>query len=390
MVLALAQINPVIGDLAGNVELIGSRVEAARDSGAQLVLFPELTVSGYPPEDLLLRSDFLAACDAAVQEVAEIARDVVVVFGAPRNGQSDLHNSLLVAADGRVVAEYQKRHLPHYGAFDEGRYFGCGTGPALIRVGDQLVGLSLCADLWIGDGPATAAARAGARLILNASASPFHSGKAAEREAMLSQRARDIVCPIAYANAWGGHDELVFDGGSMVVDHRGRVVARARHFCDELLMVQLDLESVRPARLRDPRLRAASSQQADGAAQVAVEVPLAAERRPVAPAKVRPGARHGARAVGGPAPRDRRPRAQARLRPRGHRTRRRDRLDDGRRPGLRRARPRAGDRGRDALRGLRPPRRGRPPATSWLRSGATCARCRPITSRAPTRPCSRR
>ena len=294
MVIALAQINPVIGDLNGNVELIRSRVESAREAGAQIVLFPELTVCGYPPEDLLLRSDFLAACDAAVEEVAEAARDIVVVYGAPRNGPRDLHNGLVVAAEGRVKAVYEKRHLPHYGAFDEGRYFGCGSGPVLIRLGEHLVGLSLCADLWIGDGPATLAARAGAKLILNASASPFHSGKAAEREAMLCQRARDIVCPIAYANAWGGNDELVFDGGSTVVDHRGRAVARAAHFQDELLVVPLDLAAVRQARLRDPRLRAASPVASDGVVSGppdvphAPEVPLAPERAGVPAARVHP------------------------------------------------------------------------------------------------------
>ena len=255
MVIALAQVNPVIGDLQGNVELMRARVEDARAAGAQLVLFPELAVCGYPPEDLLVRSDFLAACSAAAEDVAAAANDIVVAFGVPLNGPRDLHNCLVVAAAGEAKVVYQKRHLPHYGTFDEGRYFGRGSGPVVVRLGDRLVGLCVCADLWVGDGPATAAARAGAELILNASASPFHSGKAHEREAMLAQRARELVCPIAYANCWGGHDELVFDGGSLVVDHRGRVVARAEHFAEELLVVSLDLRSVRASRLRDPRLR---------------------------------------------------------------------------------------------------------------------------------------
>jgi NAD+ synthase (glutamine-hydrolysing) len=254
--LALAQINPVIGDLAGNVALMRSRIADARDAGAQLVLFGELAVSGYPPEDLLLRSDFLAACEAAVSEVAAAAEGVVVAFGAPRQGASDLHNALVVAAEGRVQAVYDKCHLPHYGAFDEGRYFGPGSGSPLVRVAGRLVGLTVCADLWIGDGPAARAVRAGAELVLNASASPFHLGKSREREAMVVQRARDLVCPIAYVNLWGGQDELVFDGGSLVVDHAGRVVARAEHFAEELLLVELDLRPVRAARLRDPRLRA--------------------------------------------------------------------------------------------------------------------------------------
>nr|MBA3861670.1 NAD+ synthase [Solirubrobacterales bacterium] len=216
MVVALAQVNPVIGDLPGNVGLMRERIDDARAAGAQLVLFPELTVCGYPPEDLLLRSDFLAACAAAAEEVAAAAHDVVVAFGVPLNGPRDLHNTLVVAAEGEIRVVYQKRHLPHYGTFDEGRYFGRGSGPVVVRIGDRLVGLCVCADLWIGDGPATAAVRAGAELILNASASPFQAGKARDREAMLSHRARELVCPIAYSNCWGGQDELVFDGGSTV------------------------------------------------------------------------------------------------------------------------------------------------------------------------------
>ncbi|HEV2821217.1 MAG TPA: NAD+ synthase [Solirubrobacteraceae bacterium] len=282
MVVALAQINPVIGDLPGNVGLMHERIDEAREAGAQLVLFPELAVCGYPPEDLLLRSDFLSACAAAAEEVAAAAHDLVVAFGVPLNGPRDLHNTLVVAAEGEIRVVYEKRHLPHYGTFDEGRYFGRGSGPVVVRIGDRLVGLCVCADLWIGDGPATAAVRAGAELILNASASPFQAGKARDREAMLSHRARELVCPIAYANCWGGHDELVFDGGSTVVDHRGGVLARAESFAEELLLVPLDLRPVRAARLRDPRLRAADETTAtsggDPAAEPRITLPLVASQ----------------------------------------------------------------------------------------------------------------
>ncbi|MBW3579368.1 MAG: NAD+ synthase [Actinobacteria bacterium] len=282
MVVALAQVNPVIGDLPGNVGLMRERIDQAREAGAQLVLFPELAVCGYPPADLLLRSDFLSACAAAAEEVAAAAHDLVVAFGVPLNGPRDLHNTLVVAAEGEIRVVYAKRHLPHYGTFDEGRYFGRGNGPVVVRIGDRLVGLCICADLWIGDGPATAAVRAGAELILNASASPFQAGKARDREAMLSHRARELVCPIAYANCWGGHDELVFDGGSTVVDHRGRVVARAEHFAEELLLVPLDLRPVRAARLRDPRLRAADETAApsggESAAEPRIGLPLVASQ----------------------------------------------------------------------------------------------------------------
>jgi NAD+ synthase (glutamine-hydrolysing) len=287
LVVALAQVNPVIGDLPGNVGLMRERIDDARAAGAQLVLFPELTVCGYPPEDLLLRSDFLAACASAAEEVAAAAHDVVVAFGVPLNGPRDLHNTLVVAAEGEIKVVYQKRHLPHYGTFDEGRYFGRGSGPVVVRIGDRLVGLCVCADLWIGDGPATAAVRAGAELILNASASPFQAGKARDREAMLSHRARELVCPIAYANCWGGQDELVFDGGSTVVDHHGRVVARAEPFAEELLLVPLDLRPVRAARLRDPRLRADDETAAPSIVEEArepwVSLPLVASQAGPAP-----------------------------------------------------------------------------------------------------------
>ena len=256
MLIALGQINPVIGDLQGNAALMRGAIEDARAAGAQLVLFPELAISGYPPEDLLLRADFLDACHATVDELAREARDIVVAFGAPLHGPRDLHNSLVLAADGAVRAVYHKAELPHYGVFDEARYFGSGTGQGLVRIGGHLVALTICADLWIADGPAAAAARAGAELILNASASTYHVGKNREREAMLFQRARDMVCPIAYCNLWGGQDELVFDGDSIVVDHRGTVIARAAQFRDELLLCSLDMRRVRAARLRDPRLRA--------------------------------------------------------------------------------------------------------------------------------------
>ena len=256
MLIALGQINPVIGDLRRNADLMRAHIAEARDAGAQLVLFPELAISGYPPEDLLLRADFLDACRAEVDELARDAHDIIVAFGAPLHGPRDLHNSLVLAADGAVRAVYHKAELPHYGVFDEARYFGSGSGQALVRIGGHLVGLTICADLWIADGPAAAAARAGAELIVNASASTYHVGKNREREAMLFQRARDMVCPIAYCNLWGGQDELVFDGDSIVVDHRGTVIARAAQFTDELLLCSLDMRRVRAARLRDPRLRA--------------------------------------------------------------------------------------------------------------------------------------
>ena len=296
MLIALGQFNPVIGDLRRNADLMRDHIAEARGAGAQLVLFPELAISGYPPEDLLLRADFLDACRAEVDELAHAARDIIVAFGAPLHGPRDLHNSLVLAADGAVRAVYHKAELPHYGVFDEARYFGSGSGQGLVRIGGHLVGLTICADLWIADGPAAAAARAGAELILNASASTYHVGKNREREAMLFQRARDMVCPVAYCNLWGGQDELVFDGDSIVVDHRGTIIARAAQFQDELLLCSLDMRRVRAARLRDPRLRAVAPARPAGPslepspatlAELALPVPEAGEPA-VEPQVVRP------------------------------------------------------------------------------------------------------
>jgi NAD+ synthase (glutamine-hydrolysing) len=293
VLLALGQFNPVIGDLDGNVARMREQIGQARAAGAQMVLFPELAVSGYPPEDLLLRSDFLEACRAAVDALAREAQGIVVAVGAPLHGPSDLHNALVLAAGGEVRAVYHKVELPHYGVFDEGRYFGPGSGQALVRVGGHLVALTLCADLWIADGPAAGAARAGAELILNASASPFHVGKHRERETLLFQRARDMVCPIAYCNLWGGQDELVFDGGSLVVDHGGTIVARAGQFRDELLCCSLNLRAVRSARLRDPRLRAVGAPEPAGPSPAAArttlaEIDLPAQRTAPAPSRLQP------------------------------------------------------------------------------------------------------
>lgn len=280
MLIALGQINPLTGDLEGNAALIRQGIEDARAAGAQVVLFPELAVSGYPPEDLLLRSDFLEACRRSVDDLAREAREIVVAFGAPLHGTRDLHNSLVLAAGGEVRAVYHKVELPHYGVFDEGRYFGAGSGQALVRLGEHLVALTICADLWIPDGPAAAAARAGAELVLNASASTYHFGKNREREAMLSQRARDMVCPIVYCNLWGAQDELVFDGDSLAVDHRGEVLARGAQFRDELVLCSVDLRPVRAARLRDPRLRAVAPSKPAGPSVEPVEPTLAAIELP--------------------------------------------------------------------------------------------------------------
>jgi NAD+ synthase (glutamine-hydrolysing) len=252
--LALAQINPVVGDLDGNRDLILARLEEARAKGADLALFPELAVTGYPPEDLLLRPGFIRAAARTLEEIAAQTHDVVAFVGFP-HFETDLYNACAVCADGEVKAIYRKRFLPNYGVFDEYRYFAAGRDLVLIEVGSTLVGVTICEDMWQPGPPATDLALAGAELLVNLSASPFHVGKEVEREEMFVTRARDNSCFVAFCNTVGGQDELIFDGHSCVLDDEGEVVARAVGFEETLLIVDVDPKAVLGRRLRDVRRR---------------------------------------------------------------------------------------------------------------------------------------
>jgi NAD+ synthase (glutamine-hydrolysing) len=254
MRLALAQINVVVGDLEGNVErLLGAVAEAER-AAADLVILPELAVTGYPPEDLLLRPGFLRSARAAVEEVARGCTGTVALVGAPSLDR-DLANAAFVCADGAVQGVYRKHFLPNYGVFDEHRYFAPGRELLLLELGDVLVGPTICEDVWQPGPPATDLALAGATLLVNLSASPFHVGKAEDREEMLVTRARDNTAYVAFCNLVGGQDELVFDGHSVVLDDEGEVVARAPGFEEALLVVDVEPTEALGRRLRDVRRR---------------------------------------------------------------------------------------------------------------------------------------
>jgi NAD+ synthase (glutamine-hydrolysing) len=240
MRLALAQIDTVVGDLDGNRDRILRRIDEAREAGADVVVFPELAITGYPPEDLLLRPAFVREAERATREVAEAARELVVLVGAPHAERDVLYNACAVCRDGRVAAVYHKRLLPNYGVFDEERYFDPGAEAVVLELAGTRVGLTVCEDLWWPGPPATDSAAAGAELLVNLSASPFHVGKDREREEMFAARARDNGCGLVFCNAVGGQDELVFDGHSLVLDARGEVVARAPGFEETLLVVDLD------------------------------------------------------------------------------------------------------------------------------------------------------
>jgi NAD+ synthase (glutamine-hydrolysing) len=255
MRIALAQIDATVGDIPGNEERVLARLRAAREAGAQLVLFPELAVSGYPPEDLLLKEHFLADARAALDRIAAQVHDVVAVVGFPERAE-DVYNAAAVCADGAVQAVYRKVNLPNYGVFDEVRYFQGGPGGAIVEVDGVQVGLTVCEDIWQPGPPLTDEALAGARLIVNISASPYHAGKGLEREQMIAQRARDNLATVAFCALVGGQDELVFDGHSFVADHEGQVIARAGQFTEELLVADVDVDAAGAARLRDTRQRA--------------------------------------------------------------------------------------------------------------------------------------
>src|ERR687887_1209143 len=255
MRLALAQINTTVGDLDGNREKVLQGLAEARGANADLVLFPELAVTGYPPEDLLLRPGFVRAAESSVETIAREARGTTVLVGAPHFDR-DLFNACYVLASGEVKAIYRKRYLPNYGVFDEDRYFAPGRDLILLEHGRTLIGPTVCEDMWQPGPPATDLALAGAELIVNISASPFYVGRDREREEMFVTRARDNSCFIAFCNTVGGQDELIFDGHSVVLDDEGTVIARAPGFEEALLLADIEPKEVIGRRLRDVRRRA--------------------------------------------------------------------------------------------------------------------------------------
>ena len=277
MRLALAQINTTVGDLDGNRERILTRLAEAKHAGADIALFPELAVTGYPPEDLLLRPSFVRAAEHSLAQIAREARGIVAFVGFPHLDR-DLYNACAVCASGEVKARYRKRFLPNYGVFDEHRYFAPGRDLFLLEHGEALIGPTVCEDVWQPGPPATDLALAGAQLIVNISASPFHVGKDREREQMLATRARDNVCYVAFVNAVGGQDELIFDGHSVVLDDEGRVLARAPGFEEALLILDVEPEEAVGRRLRDVRRRSLESEREE-----APEVPVLHIGSPQAP-----------------------------------------------------------------------------------------------------------
>jgi len=253
---AACQIDVVVGDLDGNVAAILAALERADSHGCDVAVFPELAITGYPPEDLLLKPAFVADNRAALAGLASRTGRCAAVVGFVDSGR-DLYNAAAVCAGGSVHGVYRKRILPNYGVFDEQRYFAPGTGdPQLFVIGGVKVGVSICEDSWAPDGPIAEQAAGGAELIVNLNASPYYAGRLAERERMLATRAADASCVLLYVNLVGGQDELVFDGASLLLDADGRVLARAPQFAPADLIADVDIRPVFRKRLLDPRGRA--------------------------------------------------------------------------------------------------------------------------------------
>ena len=273
--IGLAQINQTVGDIAGNVERIRESLASAKIAGCTIVAFPELAVTGYPPEDLLLRRAFCEASRKAVDEIVGDTAGIIAVVGFVDWADGSPFNAAAVIADGHWVDTYHKRRLPNYGVFDEERYFAAGRRVPVYRAGELIFGVSICEDIWYPGAPLDAMALGGAELCVNINASPYHRGKAQDRARMLATRAADNVIALAYVNLIGGQDELVFDGCSMVFDSTGELVARGHQFVEELMVVDIDLDEVAQRRLHDPRRRV-ELRDRDGIAGVEiVDIPFA-------------------------------------------------------------------------------------------------------------------
>jgi NAD+ synthase (glutamine-hydrolysing) len=252
--IALAQINPTVGDLDGNVRKIVEGMDHARRLGCGLVAFPELAIAGYPPEDLLFKRAFIEANLKALDEVTRASSGITAIVGFI-DKRDDIFNAAAVLHDGARAGVYHKQYLPNYGVFDENRYFQAGTETPVFSCGDVTFAVNICEDIWYPSGPTRRQALAGAELIVTINGSPFHAGKAHYRETMLATRAVDDLVAVAFLNMVGGQDELVFDGGSVIFNERGECVARGRAFDEDFVVADVDLDAVFHARLRDARRR---------------------------------------------------------------------------------------------------------------------------------------
>lgn len=238
--IALAQINFLVGNIAANVDNIIKVANYARDElSADIVVFPELTITGYPAEDLLFRNDFISAANNAVYQIAECIDDIAVVVGFPERDGNSLYNSAVVLHQGNILACYRKQMLPNYGVFDEQRYFSAGTQPCVFEFNGVFIGLTICEDVW-KSGIIDETKQAGAELLLTLNASPFNAGKIHQREAVICEQVKAAKIPLIYVNQVGGQDELIFDGASFVANSQGEIVFRAEEFKEQISVIEFD------------------------------------------------------------------------------------------------------------------------------------------------------
>ena len=253
--IGLCQINTTVGDIEGNTKKILGYIAKGKKVGADLLAFPEMAVTGYPPEDLLLMPKFIEANLRAVNKIAKATTSITVIVGFVHK-DGDIFNSAALLHNGKMIDVYSKTYLPNYGVFDEDRYFQVGKENFIFTLKATPIGLSICEDLWYpGDPIRTQALYGGAELIVNISSSPYHAGKSIFRDKMISTRASDNMAMVAYCNLVGGQDELVFDGGSLIIDQRGELIVRGKQFEEDLVLADLDMEAVFRMRLHDPRIR---------------------------------------------------------------------------------------------------------------------------------------
>ena len=247
--LALAQINPTVGDLGGNADMIISYIKEARSKGAELVAFPELAITGYPPEDLLLKPRFIDDNLKELGRIAKACRGIAAIVGfvdRPERATGELHNAAAIISERKIIDVYHKTILPNHGVFDEHRYFREGSRCPVYRFGDVAIGVNICEDIWHREGPTRIQAMAGAELIVNINASPYSLDKLSARMKMLRRRTTESRVAVAYLNTVGGQDEIVFDGASLIVDGLGKVKARAAQFKEELLVADIPIPLTPP------------------------------------------------------------------------------------------------------------------------------------------------
>jgi len=285
----IAQINSTVGDLSGNTKKIIQSIDQAKSLGVDLLTFPELAITGYPPEDLLLKPQFIKQNGESLNKIMEHSSDITVVVGFV-DSDGDIYNAAAVLCDKKLVGVYHKFYLPNYGVFDENRYFQAGKECPVFIIYGIGIGITICEDMWYEAGPAIVQAYAGAKVLINISASPYHAGKGLFRERMLATRASDSIAIVVHSNLVGGQDELVFDGNSLIINEKGQLIARGKQFEEDFVVTDLDVESVFRSQLHDPRRRKETpwvKEKLEGATKIEVssEYPAIA-RSPLPPRRI--------------------------------------------------------------------------------------------------------